>query len=80
MNRKGIRTAQVVRERGQVVLEYALATTIVAALGAGLFLSYQGFVYGNLYGSAGEYNEGVYLLPKEHKSMGLERVVSLPMP
>ncbi len=67
-------------QKGQVAVEYALSICIVAALGSMLFLFYQGFVQGNLYGSAGEFNEKVYLLAADNKAFGLEKVVALPFP
>lgn len=75
---KSLKTSR--RNQGQVALEYALATVIVAALGSMLFIFGQSFVQGNLYGSAGEYNESVYFLAEENKAFGLEKVVSLPFP
>lgn len=68
------------KEKGQVVLEYALGMLIIAGLGSLLFLFYQGFVQGNLYGSAGELNPGLYLLDEDDKALGLEKAVSLPLP
>lgn len=62
------------------MLEYALGVTIVAALGAGLFLFYQGFVQANLYGNAGDTNRALFGLNTDYKAMGLERVVSMPVP
>lgn len=66
--------------QGQVALEYVLATTIVMALGFALFLFYQGFVQANLYGHAGNSNRSLFNLAEDYKAVGLERVVSMPVP
>ncbi len=62
------------------MVEYALATVITVAMGSMLFLFYQGFVQGNLLGSAGDYNETIFGLAKENRAMGLEKAVALPFP
>lgn len=64
---------------GQVMTEFALAVLITAALGSMLFLFYQGFVQGNLYGTAGDSNSLFKLVPDEN-AFGLERAVALPFP
>lgn len=65
---------------GQIAVEYALAVVIVAGLGSGLFLFYQGFVQANLYGHAGESQNSLFRLANDYKAIGLERVVSMPTP
>jgi hypothetical protein len=67
------------KNAGQVMTEFALGILITAALGSMLFLFYQGFVQGNLYGTAGD-NNSVFLLAADENSFGLERTVSLPFP
>ena len=65
---------------GQVALEYALGILIVAGLCSGLYLFYQGFVQGNLFGSAGKDANKMYLLAEDNKQMGLHKAASLPTP
>lgn len=67
-------------DRGQVALEYALGIVIVAGLASLLFVFYQGFVQANLYGHAGEFNDSLFGLGAEYSAIGLERVVSMPVP
>ena len=74
-----MRHTSTLSNRGQVVLEYALGVLIVAGLCSGLYLFYQGFIQGNLYGSAGEANN-VYLLATENKQLGLHKATALPLP
>jgi hypothetical protein len=65
-----------------VVTEFALATVITAALGSMLFLFYQGFVRGNLYGgtTGADINVKELHLSGADRSLGLEMVVSSPFP
>jgi hypothetical protein len=79
MCRKRAKAKQQRTARGQVATEYALGVLSMAALGSMLFYFYQGFVQGNLYGTAGDNNK-VYGLAKDYKAYGLERAVSLPFP
>jgi hypothetical protein len=67
------------KNAGQVMTEFALGVLITAALGSMLFLFYQGFVQGSLYGTAGD-NNPLFLLAQDENSFGLERTVSLPFP
>jgi hypothetical protein len=67
------------KSAGQVMTEFALATMITVALGSILFLFYQGFVVGNLYGTQGEMSNAAFGLVSDN-SFGLERVVALPFP
>ena len=64
--------------RGQIMIEYALVVFIVVGLSSGLYLFYQGFVQGNLYGSAGNEQNEIFLFSKEYQQLGLQRTTSLP--
>jgi hypothetical protein len=63
---------------GQVALEYAMAVTVVAAIGSLLWLFYQGYVVGSLYGGSKNWN--VLGTVQGNKALGLEKAVSLPIP
>ena len=58
--------------RGQVALEYFLATLVVLVVTSLSWVFYQRFVQGNLYGGLA--------LGGDSKAMGLETAVSLPFP
>lgn len=59
-----------------------MATIITAGLGAMLFLFYQGFVRGNLYGgtTGAATNANELFLSPDDRAMGLENVVANPFP
>jgi hypothetical protein len=65
-----------------VALEYTMASLITAGFLSMLWLFYQGFVQGNLYGSTGDrhWNQDIFRLHEDDKAMGLEKAVSLPFP
>ena len=65
--------------RGQVALEYVLTTLIFAGFVSFLWVFYQGFVQGNLYGADSEEN-GFFGLAQNDRGCGLERVTSFPFP
>lgn len=67
------------RQRGQVMLEYALTMLIVLGMSTLLYLFYQSLVQANVYGTAGDDN-ALYLLNEDYASLGLTRMSALPIP
>lgn len=64
-----------------MVIEYTLETLVVLGIGSFLWIFYQEFVQGNLYGSDTPRNIEQYF-PElgNDQALGLEQVVSLPFP
>jgi hypothetical protein len=65
---------------GQVALEYALATMVVAGVASLLWIFHQGFVQGTLYGGGEGNLNSVRGVAAANQAMGFERTVSLPFP
>ena len=63
-----------------MAVEYALASVAMAAVASLLWLFFQGFVQGNLYGGGERGQNQFFGLAENDKALGLERTVALPFP